>query len=164
MPANITIIFHPTIENQYFFQKITFGTIFITPQVTKSIAMKHIIIVSTDRFRSDVVTYSLHHPELELSITQSPDQLYTQCAKRGAEIVIFLEMEPYFTSFNIVTELRNSGQHTPIVYVISQLLSEQVVLALLESGVNQYLTFPLDTVRLRNKVFREVKIMEGSQW
>lgn len=125
--------------------------------------MKHIIIVSRDDLLSDVVSYSIRHSSLEVSVVASPEGLYRESAKKPACVVIFLELAPYFTSYNILTRLKALWGHIPIIYVINEALGEHVVLSLLEAGVNQYLTFPLDTTRLRHKVLREMTLSTARQ-
>lgn len=61
-----------------------------------------------------------------------------------------------FQSGEVVRFLRPEGLKRPAVYVISWQQAEQTVLSLLESGVDQYMTFPLSLHRLRVKVANEL--------
>ena len=58
----------------------------------------------------------------------------------------------------LIGRLRPEGLRRPVVYVLSWQQCEQTVLALLECGVDQYLTFPVSLQRLRAKVVSDLAV------
>lgn len=59
----------------------------------------------------------------------------------------------HFSSGRVSAErLRARGCRRPEIYVLSWHHSEQAVLSLLECGVNQYITFPVNLRRLCRKI------------
>ncbi|MFI3332265.1 MAG: hypothetical protein SNI51_03995 [Rikenellaceae bacterium] len=120
--------------------------------------MTHLLIVSPNSLQANVVSLALQHDNVEITLIDNTQCIIKRCQDIGADMIIFLTLSPYFTSMNIVDELRASLKRLPAIYVISNSHSASVVLTLLECGVNQYLTFPLNLYRLRDKVYGELKI------
>ncbi|MBQ5622655.1 MAG: response regulator transcription factor, partial [Alistipes sp.] len=59
---------------------------------------------------------------------------------------------PLINGSDLIRQLKAKVTHQPQIYVISWQLSEQVVLGLLEMGVDQYMTFPISIERLKSKI------------
>lgn len=79
-------------------------------------------------------------------------------------LIIILDIAPLINGLDIATLLRkittkalHSTSHIrSAIYVITWQQDEQSVLSLLESGIDQYLTFPICIDRLRNKVCEQI--------
>ncbi len=72
-----------------------------------------------------------------------------------ADLMILMQTAPFYSGGEICRRLQRRERWQRL-YVIAWQQSEQAVLSLLESGVDQYLTFPLSLQRLRLKVAREL--------
>ncbi len=81
----------------------------------------------------------------------SIEQTIASCQHEQAEIVIVIAIAPFIDGRELVAQIRGKGRQRPVIYVIAWQQSEQIVLSLLECGVDQYLTFPICMNRLRMK-------------
>lgn len=74
------------------------------------------------------------------------------CRHGRYDCVIVLGMSKFVDGRISVERLRPRGVRRPQIYVLSWHHSERAVLSLLECGVNQYITFPVDLRRLCRKI------------
>ncbi|MFI3285766.1 MAG: hypothetical protein R3Y08_03850 [Rikenellaceae bacterium] len=117
--------------------------------------MRHLLIVSNDPLQRAIVSMTLESQEHHIVAINTSQCVVEACRAHSIDTIIFLTLSPYFTSMNIVDELSRMLSNPPSIYVITQSHSAAVVLMLLECGVDQYLTFPLNLYRLRRKIFGE---------
>lgn len=75
-----------------------------------------------------------------------------ECRGGAFDLVIMLDIAPFFDGSEPLSLLRPKGLRRPELFVLSWQHSEQCVLSLLECGVSQYLTFPLNARRIRRKI------------
>ena len=68
------------------------------------------------------------------------------------DLVIILSLSPFIEGLPFVEELRRHTLGRVPIYVIGWQQSERAVLSLLESGVDQYMTFPISLHRLYGKI------------
>lgn len=68
------------------------------------------------------------------------------------DLIIVISTSPLLKSPQLIQGLRGKSTHRPQIFVITWQLSEQVVIGLLEMGIDQYMTFPISVERLRSKV------------
>ena len=73
-------------------------------------------------------------------------------------LILTLDGYPFLNGRDVVRQLRERGAR-PRIYVLSWLHDEQNVLSLLESGVDQYFTLPINVPRLCGKVTAQI-----SEW
>lgn len=86
-------------------------------------------------------------------VALSADADVAAAAARCDSVVVLGAAE--FLAGRLSTEvLHGCGVRRPQIFVISWQLGEQTVLALLENGIDQYMTFPLNLRRLCMKIFR----------
>lgn len=71
--------------------------------------------------------------------------------------MIILSIRPFMNGSGLIADIRQRDKRRPPIYVVSWQQAENVVLSLLECGVDQYFTFPICMGRLRNKVREELK-------
>ncbi len=120
--------------------------------------MKHtfqLLLVSPENLTSRTVRLALRSSAIDISQVDPASCLLQYCSSHHVDLIIFLTTSPYFSSMNVVESLRSVLQPlpTPPIYVIASSHTPATVLTLLECGVNQYMTLPLNLHRLRNKVF-----------
>lgn len=81
----------------------------------------------------------------------SPDQMIATCIHKQPDLVIILAIKPFIDGSELIKRIRTNDKRNPPIYVIAWQQSEQIVLSLLECGVDQYMTFPICMSRLRGK-------------
>lgn len=119
--------------------------------------MHRILIVSENAFLRHLVLLSLADLDAELRTVEGMDDMEGLCRTVGFDLVILLTATPFQCGRDVVHTLRPVGLRRPLLYVLSWQQSEQVVLGLLECGVDQYMTFPVSLNRLRGKVVNELQ-------
>ncbi len=118
--------------------------------------MHRILVVSALPPARPLVSLALADPVAELPAVGGIDDMEGVCRAVGFDLVILLTATPFLCGRDVVHTLRPPGLRRPQVYVVSWQQSEQVVLGLLECGVDQYMTFPVSLARLRGKVANEL--------
>ncbi len=118
--------------------------------------MNRILIVSDNLFLRDMVRLSLSGISADIRCVASAAEMEEPCRRGLFDLVIVLCAAPFLGGRDVVRILRPPGLRRPAFYVVSWQQSEQTVLSLLESGVDQYLTFPVNLQRLRSKVVGEL--------
>lgn len=113
--------------------------------------MHRILIVSEDPFLRDMVRFSLAGLDAEMRCPETVPGAARLCRRVLFDLVIVLTVSP-FSCCDGVLPRRAEGMRRPVVYVVAWQQSEQAVLSLLENGVDQYMTFPVNLQRLRGKV------------
>ena len=112
--------------------------------------MPRILIASDDEFARELVRLALAGVDAEVRCAGCGAELERLCARVLFDMVIVLRTAPFFCG--------PEGLRRPVVYVLSWQQCEQTVLALLECGVDQYLTFPVSLQRLRAKVVSDLAV------
>ncbi len=113
----------------------------------------NLIIVSADKLNAETLRLALESPHINIECFDTTECLLDFCCLHSVELIIFLSVTPYFTSMNIVEHLRREMcGSVPTIFVVSHSHSHSTILTLLECGVAQYMTFPLNLHRLRSKV------------
>ncbi len=116
--------------------------------------MHRILIVSDDPFLRDMVRFALGGLDVEVRSASESCEVRQLSRSVLFDLVIVLTVSPYSCCDCIGR--RRKGLRRPIVYVVAWQHSEQAVLSLLENGVDQYMTFPVNLQRLRGKVADEL--------
>lgn len=116
-----------------------------------------ILIVAEDAFVCDVVRSSLAGLGAEVHCVADCEGMRTSCRRMTFDLIIVMQAAMFLCGGNPVREVRPAGLRRPVVYVLSWQQAEQTVLSLLEAGVDQYMTFPVNLQRLRRKVADELE-------
>ncbi len=111
-----------------------------------------ILLISPDNLARRVVSLALESPLVDVVFFEPSQCLFKYCMNNRVDLLLFLSTSPYFASMNIVGFLRDSCEKLPPIYVIASSHKPSAVLSLLECGVSQYMTFPINLSRLRRKV------------
>lgn len=114
--------------------------------------MPRILIRSADPIRTELVRATLAGLEVEVRVASSEELFRRLTEQLVYDLVIVLDAAPFLSGRALFRRVRPRPLRRPEIYVISWQQSEQLVVGLLESGVDQYMTFPLNPVRLRAKV------------
>ncbi len=116
---------------------------------------ERILILGDDVPLRETVCHALAELPAEIH-SRSFNELLPAIRHLDFGIVILLSMSPLLSHPEIPARLRPEGLHRPVLYVISWQQTESLVLSLLESGVDQYMTLPVNFRRLRAKLTREL--------
>lgn len=97
-------------------------------------------------------------PALTIIQCHNAKRLTSLCQQLHPSLVIIYGIAEILNGSDLIESLRPKSERRPTIYVISWQHSEQVILSLLESGINQYLTLPISMHRLRGKVWQHFNI------
>lgn len=114
--------------------------------------MHRILIVSDEEFMRDVIRLSLADMRAEVRYASGVPEMQRMAHRMLFDLVIIVGTSAFFSGCDVVRLLRPAELRRPLVYVVAWQQAEQTVLSLLESGVDQYMTFPVSLQRLRTKV------------
>lgn len=115
-------------------------------------SLPRILILSEDDLLTELVRASLADLGAEIRCAASLAELERLAGRLVFDLVIALHLWPFCCGADLPRLLRPGRLPRPEIYVVSWQQHEQAVLGLLECGVDQYLTFPLNLMRLRGKV------------
>uniref|UniRef100_UPI0040564F5A hypothetical protein n=1 Tax=Alistipes sp. TaxID=1872444 RepID=UPI0040564F5A len=113
--------------------------------------MRKIIIHSQSRDFSALIRGVLSDIEANFLITTSRSELIRCCRLSLCDLVLTDDVRMFMNGSNTMEQIRQGG-FLPQVYLFSYDLSEECVTALLEEGVNQFISLPVAPERLCEKV------------
>lgn len=116
-----------------------------------------IVIYSPCSLLAGVMTEIVGGVASRVVCCQSIEQTVATCQREEPDLVIILSIKPFLNGSGLIAEIRQRDKRRPPIYVVSWQQAENVVLSLLECGVDQYFTFPICIGRLRNKAAAELK-------
>ena len=88
--------------------------------------------------------------------SSSREELFRICQTSKCDLVLTDDVRMFMNGSDAVARIRQGGP-LPLIFVLSDDLSEETVTALLEEGVNQFITLPVAPERLRSKVSTQQK-------
>lgn len=118
--------------------------------------MHRILIVSDEEFTRDVIRLSLADMGAEVRCASGAAEMRRLARRMLFDVVIVVGTSAFFSGGEVVRALRPPGLRRPLIYAVAWQQAEQTVLSLLECGVDQYMTFPVNLQRLRAKIANEL--------
>lgn len=100
----------------------------------------------------DMVSCAVERAGVRTSCAADVVSAESDCRHGRYDCVLVLGVSKFVDGRISVERLRPHGVKRPQIYVLSWHHSEKAVLSLLECGVNQYITFPVDLRRLCRKI------------
>ena len=88
----------------------------------------------------------------EIRTADSLLDIAKECRLGSFDMIILLDITPLFDGSASIASIRPNGLHRPELFVLAWQHSEHTVLSLLESGVSQYITFPINIRRIKRKI------------
>ena len=88
--------------------------------------------------------------------SSSREELFRICQTTKCDLLLTDDVRMFMNGSDAVYQIRQGGA-LPLIIVLSSDLSEDCVTALLECGVNQFISLPVAPERLRNKVATQHK-------
>ena len=83
--------------------------------------------------------------------SSSREELFRICSISKCDLLLTDDVRMFMNGSDAVSQIRQGGV-LPQIFVLSHDISEETVTALLEEGINQYITMPVAPERLRCKV------------
>ena len=114
--------------------------------------MRQILIVGEDGVLRDMVAAAADCSGVAVVCVDDVAKAEEDCRHGRFDRVIVIGSAPFFDGRISAERLRPNGLRHPELCVIGWHHSEQTVLGLLECGVNQYITFPVNLRRLCRKL------------
>ncbi|MBQ2394874.1 MAG: response regulator [Alistipes sp.] len=118
--------------------------------------MRKVLVVGRDALSREMTASLLADMPIVVQTAASIIDVEKSCRMGCFDLVIMLDLTPLFDGSSSISQLRPEGLRFPKFFVISRQYSEQVVMGLLECGVTQYLTFPVNVLRLRHKIYENL--------
>ena len=88
-----------------------------------------------------------------VSEAKSRQELFTLCGYTRFDIVFTDDVRMFMNGSQAIENIRPTTM-LPQIFLFAHDLSEETVVALLEMGVNQFITLPFSPERLRNKIVK----------
>lgn len=131
----------------------SFGTLFVAVVRTSNrIFMARILIFSTDDLLAELVRSALMGLGAEIRTAADYAAFLRLSGRMVFDLVLVLETAPFWGGRSLFRRLRPRPLLRPEIYVVAWHQADETVLGMLECGVDQYMTFPLNLARLRAKV------------
>lgn len=119
--------------------------------------MGKILIVSEKRFVGELLRLALVDLGAEVRCALNIGSMVALCHNVKFDVVLMLGVGHFFGGADPVRLLRPRGVCRPIIYVLAWQQTEYAVMSLLEAGVDQYMTFPVNLYRLRRKIVEQLR-------
>lgn len=93
---------------------------------------------------------------VQLAVARSSRDMVEELLVGEYALLLTGYLSPFVDGGDLVGKLSRRAMPRPSIFVISHLRNEQSLLALYESGVDQFISFPLSPPRLVRKVMEEL--------
>ena len=93
----------------------------------------------------------------QLHVAQSPEAMVDALFGDNYSLLLTNHISPFLGGGDLVGRLCRRPTQRPSIFIISHLRHEPTLLALYESGVDQFISFPLSPHRLLRKVVEELQ-------
>ena len=118
--------------------------------------MFRIAVIAPDPFLRILIDHSLSSLDADVAaFARWNDRMIPQLSE--CNLILTLSVRPLLCGHDIAARIRRQNQRRTQIYVLSWLHNEQNVLSLLESGVDQYFTLPVNIPRLRGKIAAQIE-------
>ena len=114
--------------------------------------MKRVLIAGSDPVLREMIASILADVSAEICVVDNLDCSAKEARQGCFDLVIMLDIAPFFNGSNPVALLRPERLRRPEIFIFAWQHSEQMVLGLLECGISQYLTFPINIRRAKRKI------------
>lgn len=112
---------------------------------------------------SAVIVRSLAGLDIRVEVAYTKRDFETMCLQRPYKVVVTLFSDSFLCGADIVRRMKSRRIPKPKIYLLSWLQGEQTVMSLFESGVDQYLSLPVNVPRLVGKISREFDPAAGGE-
>lgn len=118
--------------------------------------MRTIVIHSTSPELRALIRGLLSDIEALFIPSTSREELFRICQTTKCDLILTDDIRLFMNGDNAVRRLRDGGLQ-PQIFILSHDLSEETVTALLEEGINQFISLPVAPERLCNKIIKQYR-------
>lgn len=118
--------------------------------------MYRILIASGDEVLRRTLAFSLHDMDTKVDFAPTKEDMLAMCRTSKFNLIMLVGTMLPMCRQDVMEVLRPDGQRPPKIYVISWQHADLPTQRLLRSGVDQYMTLPVNLHRLRNKILNEL--------
>lgn len=116
---------------------------------------RRLLVAAPKGFLSAAIVRSLAGLDLQVEVAYTSREFEQLCMERRYRVIVTLFSDPFLCGCDIVRRMKSRRIPKPRIYLLSWLQGEQTVMSLFESGVDQYLSLPVNVPRLVGKISRE---------
>lgn len=113
--------------------------------------MRKIVIHSTHAEFRALIRGLLTDIEAFFVPSSSREELFRICQTTKCDLVLTDDVRMFMNGSDAIEQIRQ-GSMLPQIFILSHDISEDTITALLEEGINQFITMPVAPERLRKKV------------
>lgn len=114
--------------------------------------MPRIVVCSPSQMFCAMIDGIMCGSGVRMDYVGTADELFARCRAAAVDLVLVEGVRIFTDGTDAVRRIRRTGCSTPLIFVLAADESEDTVVALLKSGVNQYISLPADPLRLRHKL------------
>ena len=119
--------------------------------------MKKILIAVSDDVLLEILRYTLRNIGAEIDTVDNQERFINMMLNCDYAVVVTQFSAPFLNGYDIVSRLRRNNRRKPVIYLISHVNNDSMLLSLFDSGVDRYMTLPLSITRLKRKLSAELK-------
>lgn len=117
----------------------------------------NILIAFPDPVLSTILRTKLESQTCTFVITDNEDEFVNICQNEKFDTIVTSFFEPFLNGQDLATTIRsNSHSRRTSIFIVCPSHNEQTLISLYESGVDQYLTTPLNIERITRKIMSRV--------
>lgn len=117
--------------------------------------MRKFIIHSQDANLVALLMGLLSDIEATFEHTSSREELFAKCLNSKYDLVLTDDVRMFMNGTDAIREIRHNTV-LPQIFILSHDISEDTVTALLEDGINQFISLPITPERFRGKLFSKL--------
>ena len=119
--------------------------------------MRRILLAFPTPSAAESLSLVLGTTGVQLSIARSQVAMIDELLRGDYALLLTGYLAPFVGGGDLVGRLSQRATPRPTIFVISHLRSEHSLMALYESGVDQFISVPLSPPRLLRKVIEELR-------
>ncbi|MBO7187960.1 MAG: hypothetical protein J6V31_00025 [Tidjanibacter sp.] len=119
--------------------------------------MRKILLSFSSQSAIESLSLVLRPIGAQLNVAQSPEAMVDALLGDSYSLLLTNHISPFLGGGDLVGRLCRRPVPRPSIFIISHLRHEPTLLALYESGVDQFISFPLSPHRLLRKVVEELQ-------
>ncbi len=121
-----------------------------------------ILLLEDDPLFAETIEDFLTEEEFSVSVVDDAKKALNRCYKGKYDLYIFDVKVPYMSGFDLLKELRNSGDDTPTIFITS-LKEKENLSEGFRSGADDYLKKPVDLDELLYRIRAVLKRSVGDE-
>ena len=126
----------------------------------------NVAVLAADSIVAQMIAAAIESAQCRAITLIDEQDLFTHLAKQHIDLTILATTYPFVADSLIEHKVRHIHLSGSRLFVLMRRYDEYHVMRLLGAGVEQCMTFPINLVRLRNKVYTTLRRYENhtTQW